>query len=178
MKQRTTAAIILVAAIVLTLMGCSYASTMTVPGDDLFEYNGKFFSILDDLQTTQKKVDEVCKPVPDYPVMENGEGSNIYQYDPVGKDQAQFMLVTFTNNGTEAVGQISIQKSDFKTSRGIGIGSPAKKVFDAYGEPNKVSGNGNFFQYKFDNYVIFFNSMDGKVFSIDYFNLDYYNSRK
>ena len=178
MKQRTTAAIILVAAMVLTLMGCSYASAMTVPGDDLFEYNGKFFSILDDLQTTQKKVDAVCKPVPDYPVMENGEGSNIYQYDPVGKGQAQFMLVTFTNNGTEAVGQISISKTDFKTSKGIGIGSTIEDVVATYGEPTKKSGNDTVYQYKLDNYYIFFDIMDGKVFSIDYFNLDYYNSRK
>ena len=149
----------------------------TASGDNSFEYNGETFSILDDFQTTKKKADAVCKPVPDYPVLENGDGS-IYQYDPLGKGENQFMFVTFTNNGTETVGQLSISKTDFKTSKGIGIGSTVEDVVATYGEPTKKSGNDTVYQYKLDNYYIFFDIMDGKVFSIDYMNLDYYNSRK
>lgn len=149
----------------------------TASGDDSFEYNGETFSILDDFQTTKKKADAVCKPVPDYPVLENGDGS-IYQYDPLGKGETQFMFVTFTNNDTETVGQLSVSKPDFKTSKGIGIGSTVEDVVATYGEPTKKSSKDTVYQYKLDNYYIFFDIMDGKVFSIDYMNLDYYNSRK
>ena len=101
-----------------------------------------------------------------------------YLIADLGVSPQNIMLVTFTNNGTEAVGQISISKTDFKTSKGIGIGSTVEDVVATYGEPTKKSGNDTVYQYKLDNYYIFFDIMDGKVFSIDYFNLDYYNSRK
>lgn len=171
MKKKTATAILLTPAIMLMVMGCGAAST-----DDSFTYKDETFSILDDLPTTLNKINAVGTIVPDTPV-EIDTGSKLYDYDVNGSD-SDFTIVTFTDNGKESVGQISLMGPNAKTSKGICVGNSLKELTSAYGEPTSKTGNGYFYDYKFDNYVLSFDTMDDKVYVIYYYNLDYYNSRR
>ena len=152
------------------------ADTATASTDDSFTYKDKTFSILDDLPTTLDKINAVGTIVPDTPV-EIDTGSKLYDYDVNGSD-SDFTIVTFTDNGKESVGQISLMGPNAKTSKGICVGNSLKELTSAYGEPTSKTGNGYFYDYKFDNYVLSFDTMDDKVYVIYYYNLDYYNSRR
>ena len=152
------------------------ADTATASTDDSFTYKDKTFSILDDLPTTLDKINAVGTIVPETPV-EIDTGSKLYDYDVNGSD-SDFTIVTFTDNGKESVGQISLMGPNAKTSKGICVGNSLKELTSAYGEPTSKTGNGYFYDYKFDNYVLSFDTMDDKVYVIYYYNLDYYNSRR
>ena len=152
------------------------ADTATASTDDSFTYKDKTFSILDDLPTTLDKINAVGTIVPDTPV-EIDTSSKLYDYDVNGSD-SDFTIVTFTDNGKESVGQISLMGPNAKTSKGICVGNSLKELTSAYGEPTSKTGNGYFYDYKFDNYVLSFDTMDDKVYVIYYYNLDYYNSRR
>ncbi|WP_027208889.1 hypothetical protein [Butyrivibrio hungatei] len=152
------------------------ADTATASTDDSFTYKDETFSILDDLPTTLDKINAVGTIVPDTPV-EIDTGSKLYDYDVNGSD-SDFTIVTFTDNGKESVGQISLMGPNAKTSKGICVGNSLKELTSAYGEPTSKTGNGYFYDYKFDNYVLSFDTMDDKVYVIYYYNLDYYNSRR
>lgn len=152
------------------------ADTATASTDDSFTYKDKTFSILDDLPTTLDKINAVGTIVPDTPV-EIDTGSKLYDYDVNGSD-SDFTIVTFTDNGKESVGQISLMGPNAKTSKGICVGNSLKELTSAYGEPTSKTGNGYFYDYKFDNYVLSFDTNDDKVYVIYYYNLDYYNSRR
>ena len=154
----------------------STSGTATASTDDSFTYKDKTFSILDDLPTTLDKINAVGTIVPDTPV-EIDTGSKLYDYDVNGSD-SDFTIVTFTDNGKESVGQISLMGPNAKTSKGICVGNSLKELTSAYGEPTSKTGNGYFYNYKFDNYVLSFDTMDDKVYVIYYYNLDYYNSRR
>ena len=152
------------------------ADTATASTDDSFTYKDETFSILDDLPTTLDKINAVGTIVPDTPV-EVDTGSKLYDYDVNGSD-SDFTIVTFTDNGKESVGQISLMGPNAKTSKGICVGNSLKELTTAYGEPTSKTGNGYFYNYKFDNYVLSFDTNDDKVYVIYYYNLDYYNSRQ
>ncbi len=152
------------------------SDTATASTDDSFTYKNETFSILDDLPTTLDKINAVGTIVPDTPV-EIDTGSKLYDYDVNGSD-SDFTIVTFTDNGKESVGQISLMGPNAKTSKGICVGNSLKELTSAYGEPTSKTGNGYFYDYKFDNYVLSFDTMDDKVYVIYYYNLDYYNSRR
>ena len=152
------------------------ADTATSSTDDSFTYKDETFSILDDLPTTLDKINAVGTIVPDTPV-EVDTGSKLYDYDVNGSD-SDFTIVTFTDNGKESVGQISLMGPNAKTSKGICVGNSLKELTTAYGEPTSKTGNGYFYNYKFDNYVLSFDTNDDKVYVIYYYNLDYYNSRQ
>ena len=152
------------------------ADTATSSTDDSFTYKDETFSILDDLPTTLDKINAVGTIVPETPV-EVDTGSKLYDYDVNGSD-SDFTIVTFTDNGKESVGQISLMGPNAKTSKGICVGNSLKELTTAYGEPTSKTGNGYFYNYKFDNYVLSFDTNDDKVYVIYYYNLDYYNSRQ
>ncbi|MBO4456102.1 MAG: hypothetical protein J5802_00125 [Butyrivibrio sp.] len=149
------------------------ADTATASADDSFTYKGETFSILDDLQTTVNKIDAVGKPSPNSPIECEG-GTKIYSYDET-KCDSDFFMDTFINNGTLTVSQISLMGSNVKTSKGIGIGSTVEELTSAYGEPTVKADS--FYNYEFDNCALSFDTKDGKVFVIYYFNLDFYNAR-
>ncbi|SFU53111.1 hypothetical protein [Butyrivibrio sp. M55] len=151
------------------------ASTTTASSDASFTYKNETFTILDDLPTTLDKINAVGTIVPGTPV-EIDTGSKLYDYDAT-KNDADFGIVTFTDNGKESVGQISLMGPNAKTSKGIGIGSSLKELTSTYGEPTTKRAKGYFYDYIFDKYVLSFDTNDDKVYVIYYYNLDYYNSR-
>ncbi len=156
------------------------SDTATASSDDSFEYNGQTLSILDDLQTTLDKLNSAFpNEAQEISNEKTPTGLNGYSYDSVNGGEAQIDILTFDNNGTQTVGQISILKESFKTPKGIGVGSSSEDIIKAYGEPttkNKL-GNGiaSLYKYKFDNYNLAFFVDDGKVDSINYLHPDFPN---
>ena len=152
------------------------ADTASASSDASFTYKNETFSILDDLQTTLDKINAVGTPCPSSPI-EDKDGSHLYLYDSDAKD-SNFLMETFINNGTEAVGHIGLYDSDIKTAKGIGIGSTVEELTSAYGEPTRKSPKSNTYNYEFDKFTISFMLKDGKITNVDYLNSDFLNSRK
>ena len=155
------------------LSGTADAATSSF--DEFFTYKGETFSILDDLQTAVDKIDAVGTPASFSPEEVKELGTHIYNYD-VNSSDAGFSIITFFNNDTESLGQISLMGSTAKTSKGIGIGSTVDELISAYGEPTEKTHKDSFYNYKTDEFYISFCLKDDKVYVIYYYNPDFYNS--
>ena len=225
MKNKTTAAILIASAMMLTLMGCGEASTENAPAtgelsiealapdegtdvldpssstsaeadsetasdadssasnseDASIEINGKKVSILDDLQTTMDALGTADGDP-------SSDASKALYYSFAS---GAIEYTTVKLDGEELPLTLDIRSGDYKTSKGVGIGSTEDEVVAAYGEPTKVdngeelvaeSSNGKtpflyVTEYKLDGYTIVFKYSEDKKVEKFWFNHNANNAR-
>ncbi|RKM55599.1 hypothetical protein D6853_08570 [Butyrivibrio sp. X503] len=212
MKTKTTMAIITASAMMLALMGCGEAAPEASPAtsdisfeevapstdtatedtsseaeaassetsteessasdDASIEVNGKKVSILDDFQTAF----DALGPADGDPTSDASK-SIFYSFA-----SGAIEYTTVKIDGEELPTTLDIRSGDFKTSKGIGIGSTEDEVVEAYGEPTDVdNGEGvvadngtplklHVTTYDLDGYSISFKYDDDKKVAKYWFN--------
>ena len=180
MNKKRLTAIMMVSAMVLALMGCGNGaagagetSAEITQADPSFEYNGKTASFTDDPQT----VVEAIKSVAELADEVDGEESSgkTYDFDKNGENY-NLSISTSADEGSEIIGSMLVNGGEFKTSKGIGIGSKAEEVEAAYGNPNERTKlkKEEIYAYKCDGYSFSFTIKGGQVKSILYSNSNFH----
>ena len=140
--------------------------------DSSFEYKGTTFSLNDDalavIDTISSK-GTLYDPEGD----EHENGVKMYDFDMDEENQkSSISVATFENDGKTAIGYVAGCTADFKTGKGIGVGSSLEEVKAAYGEPgiDNEYKNTTFMNpvYQFENFSIMFYLRDNRVDSIVY----------
>lgn len=178
MRQKRITVIMMASAMVFALMGCGSGSagaisTEITQADPSFEYNGKTVSFTDDPQTVVEAIKSVAELADE---VDGAESSGkTYDFDKNGENY-NLSISTSADEGNEIIGSMLVNGGEFKTSKGIGIGSKAEEVEAAYGNPNERTKlkKEEIYAYKCDGYSFSFTIKGGQVKSILYSNSNFH----
>ena len=107
--------------------------------------------------------------------MAQSQAEKTYDFDKNGENY-NLSISTSADEGNEIIGSMLVNGGEFKTSKGIGIGSKTEEVEAAYGNPNERTKlkKEEIYAYKCDGYSFSFTIKGGQVKSILYSNSNFH----
>ena len=140
--------------------------------DPSFEYKGKTLSFTDDAKTVVEGIKSVAKTVDEVP--DEGDDGKSFDFDK-DADGLGLSIATSVKEGKETIDLMAVTCSEFKTSKGISVGSKMEDVKAAYGDPYEIDkfDDGELEIFTCEGFKMSFDIEKGVVESIVYSDPDF-----